>query len=97
MRARSSNQAAFKEDRGSSDWLGRVGIRVELWHLELLPALFLLLGWNVLGVCGNPPNVAAGVFDAAIPLTGRQCHHRKNGNPAGAERTLIHCVAIGDV
>ena len=67
------------------------------WHFELLPAPLLLLGWNVLGVCGNPPDVAAWVFDAAIPLTGRQCHDRKNGNPAGAERTLIDCVAIGDV
>lgn len=39
-------------------------------------------------MCGHPPNIAARIFDTAIPLTGRQCHHRKNGNPAGAERTL---------
>jgi len=50
-------------------WLGL--IRGHLWHFEFLPASFLLIEWNILGMCGYPPNVAAGVFDAAISLTGR--------------------------
>jgi hypothetical protein len=69
-------------------WLGLVSIRFESWHFEFFPAPFLLVGWNILNVCGNPPNVAAGVFDAAIPLTGRQRHHWKNRNSAGAERAM---------
>ena len=73
------------------------GFALDSWHLEFLPASFLLVGWNILDVGGHPPNVAAGVFDTAIPFTGRQCHDRKNGSPAGVKRTLVHSVAIGDV
>ena len=66
----------------SSDWLGRIRIRLIHWHLEFFPASFLLVGRNILDVGGNPPNVAAGVFDAAVPFTRRQCHDGKNRNSA---------------
>src|SRR5213075_3431495 len=74
-------------------WLGLVSIRCKSWHFEFFPSPFLLVGWNILDVRGNPPNVAAGVFDAAVPFTGRQSHHRKNRNAARAERPMIAGVA----
>jgi hypothetical protein len=49
--------------------LDLVWIAFDRRHLEFFPASFLLVGWNILDVGGNPPNVAAGVFDAAIPFT----------------------------
>ena len=55
--------------RWLTDSLGLLSIHRESWHFKFFPAPFLLVGWNVLDVGGNPPNVAAGVFDAAIPFT----------------------------
>src|SRR5215469_10833594 len=75
--------------------LGLLRTRVNLWHLEFFPASHLLVRWNILDMCGNPPNVAAGVFDAPISFTGRQRHHRKNRNSAEVERALIDGVTIG--
>src|SRR5438270_855027 len=74
--------------------LDLVTVHCELWHFEFFPTPFLLVRWNVLDVRGNPPNIAAGVFDAAITLTGRQRHDRKNRNSARAERAIINRVAI---
>src|SRR5215468_7899278 len=70
-------------------WLGLLRTGVDLWHFEFFPASLLLVGWNILDMCGNPPNVATGVFDAPIPLTGWQRYHRKNRNSAGVESALI--------
>src|SRR5262245_1148742 len=76
------------------NWLGGLRLRLDFRHLEFFPASLLLLGRNILSVRGNPPNIATGIFDAAIPLPRRQRQHRKNRYSAGGERALIDGVTI---
>src|SRR5215471_9663608 len=80
-----------------TSWLGLARIPVHRRHLEGFPASFLLLGWHIFDLSGDPPNIAARVFDATIPLPRRQRHDGEDRNSACLERGVINEVGVAHV
>src|SRR5215468_4561656 len=80
-----------------ASWLGLARIPVQRRHLEGFPPSFLLLGWHIFDLSGDPPNIAARVFDATISLTRRQRHDGKDRNSACVERGMINGVRVAHV